>query len=80
MNQLQKVFAVITDSQLADMIEDYQTLENTGILPSGPVRDLTRVVVNEIGLSYHDATNCVKAVVINKAAFKWLESFKSKSI
>ena len=71
MNSVQVIFNDMSDDQLKAVVRDLQQQDQTGILPSGPARDLAKRLVSETNVSANDAFQLVQHEPLRRAAFKW---------
>lgn len=71
MSTVQVIFGALSDDQLKAVVRDLQHQDETGILPSGPARDLQKRIVTETGVSANDAFQLMQHEPLRRAAFKW---------
>lgn len=72
MNKVQLIIAELSDEQLRKGVQDLHTLDTTGVLPpDSEVRKLALRLVDEVGMTGHDARSVAHSSMIREAAFKW---------
>lgn len=73
MNKVHKAFNSLSKEDLKAIIRDLIALDETGVLPRGPARDLASSIAQTAGIPEKDALTLVQREPLRIAAFKWAQ-------
>lgn len=70
-NKISAILNGLSESELKAAVLEMKELDETGVLRPGKVRELSRTIQEDTGVSAHDALSIAQDGVIRTAAFYW---------
>ena len=71
MNTVDSIISELSDESLRCGVRELHQLNQTGILPSGVVRELAKHIASRTGIPHHEARTIAPDAILRVAAFKW---------